>query len=82
MEQPTVAEPTDPTMEEPTMTGPTTPGGGLHDEDDPSVEAWDAAATSGGLGGASMEPIGMARAVQHKVHPWLLNKRHLQHRQR
>ena len=58
MEQPTVVELTAPTMEEPTTTRLTSPGGGLHDNGNPSVEAWDAAVTSGGLGGVGTEPEG------------------------
>ena len=55
-----VVEPTTPTMEVPITTGLTSPSGGLHDEGDPSVEAWDATAMSGGLGGAGIEPSGDA----------------------
>ena len=58
MEQPIVVEPIAPTMEEPTTTRLTSLGEGLHDEGDPSVEAWDAALTSGGLGGAGTNPEG------------------------
>ena len=54
-----VAEPTTPTMEVPSITRPTSPGGGLHDEGDPSVEeAWDAMVMSSGLAGAGTEPTG------------------------
>ena len=54
-------------MEEPSTTGLTSPGGGLHDEGDPSVEeAWDAMATLSDLAGAGMKPAGdtLSSAVQ------------------
>ena len=60
MEQPMVAELTTPTMEEPTTIGPTSPSGGLHDEGDAGVEAWDVVAMSGGLGGVGMKLEGDA----------------------
>ena len=61
VEQPMVARPTAPTTEEPSATRPTSPGGGLHDKGDPGVkEMLGAAATSSGLAGASMEPVGDA----------------------
>ena len=61
VEQPMVVELTASTMEESSTTGPTLPGGGLHDEGDPSVEeAWDATTTSSGLAGVGTEPAGDA----------------------
>ena len=50
-----VVESTTPAIEEPPMTGPTSPGGGLHDEGDSSVEE-----PSSDLGGAGTETAGDA----------------------
>ena len=59
VEQLTVVESTALTMEECSTTRPTSPGSGLHDEGDPSVEeAWDAMVTSSGLARAGTEPTG------------------------
>ena len=59
VEQLTVVESTALTMEECSTTRPTSPGSGLHDEGDPSVEeVWDAVAMSSGLAGASTKPTG------------------------
>ena len=48
-------------MGEPSIAGPASPGDGLHDDGDPSVEEIrDAAATSSGLAGVGTEPMGDA----------------------
>ena len=55
------ANPVAPTMEEPSTTRPTSPGGGLHEKGDPTVEeVWDVLATSSGLAEAGTEPAGDA----------------------
>ena len=58
-EQSIAIGPTDRTMGEPSKAGPVSPGDGLHDKGNPSVEEMqDAAATSSGLVGATIEPMG------------------------
>ena len=52
-EQSTTVGPTDPTIGEPSIAGPASPGGGLHDEGDPSAEE---------MCGVVAMPSGLARA--------------------
>ena len=58
-EQSIATRPTGRTTGEPSVAGPASPGGELHDESDPGAEEMeDEAATSSGLAGATMEPMG------------------------